>query len=61
MQRANLETEWDQISEKLMNRFPKLNPGDLILKKGFEEELIEGICVRLKKSRSEVLTLIGTL
>jgi len=61
MQRENLESNWSSISEKLINRFPKLTAADLVLQKGFEEELIEKICLKLKKTRPQVLTLIGTL
>jgi hypothetical protein len=61
MQRENLEIEWNNISEKLLNRFPKLTSADLIFHKGSEEEMIERIGLKLKKTRVEVLTLIATL
>ena len=61
MQRPNIELEWEGISEKLMNRFPKLTPADLVFKKGLEDEMIDRICVKLKKSRNDVLALIATL
>jgi len=61
MLRENIDADWNNISEKLRNRFPKLHEADLILTKGKEEEMIEKICLRLNKSREAVLVLIGTL
>lgn len=61
MKRENIEESWNDISEKLINRFPKLRKIDMDFIKGREEELLSRIEVRLEKSRSEVLTLIDTL
>jgi hypothetical protein len=61
MIRENLEAEWINISEKLMNRFPRLNHTDLVLVKGKEEEMIEKICLRLNKTRDAVIVLISSL
>ena len=61
MLRENLEAEWGDISDKLRSRFPKLSAADLVLIKGQEEEMIERICIRLKKTRQSVLDLIATL
>ena len=61
MKRENIEASWNDISEKLVNRFPKLRKIDMDFIKGREEELLSRIEVRLEKSRSEVLTLIDTL
>lgn len=61
MLRENIEAEWENISDKLRNRFPKLTAADLIYQKGHEEDLLERIGLKLKKQRNEVVTLIGTL
>ena len=61
MKRENIEESWNDISEKLINRFPKLRKIDMDFIKGREEELLSRIEVRLEKSRTEVLTLIDTL
>ena len=61
MKRENIEESWSDISEKLINRFPKLRKIDMDFIKGREEELLSRIEVRLEKSRTEVLTLIDTL
>jgi hypothetical protein len=61
MNRENLESSWGDISDKLRNRFPKLTSLDIIYVKGQEEDLLKRIEFKLKKTRLEVLTLIGTL
>jgi hypothetical protein len=61
MKRENLEAEWSTISEKLRSRFPKLTESDVNYEKGYEEDLLERIGIKIKKSRTEVLTLIKTL
>ena len=61
MNRENLEGAWGDISDKLRNRFPKLTSLDIIYVKGQEEDLLNRIEFKLKKTRLEVLTLIGTL
>ena len=61
MKRENIETSWVDISEKLINRFPKLRKINMDFIKGKEEELLSRIEMRLEKSRSELLTLIDTL
>lgn len=61
MKRENIETGWVDISEKLINRFPKLRKINMDFIKGKEEELLSRIEIRLEKSRSELLTLIETL
>ena len=61
MNRENLESSWGDISDKLRNRFPKLTSLDIIYVKGQEEDLLKRIELKLKKTRLEVLTLIGTL
>lgn len=61
MNRNNLEGQWENISEKLRNRFPKLTSLDIIYVKGQEEDLLKRIEFRLSKTRLEVLNLISTL
>ena len=61
MKRENIEAGWPDISEKLVNRFPKLRKIDMDFIKGREEELLSRIELRLEKSRRELLTLIDTL
>ena len=61
MKRENIETGWVDISEKLINRFPKLRKINMDFIKGKEEELLSRIEMRLDKSRAELLTLIDTL
>ncbi len=61
MKRENIETGWVDISEKLINRFPKLRKINMDFIKGKEEELLSRIEMRLEKSRAELLTLIDTL
>ena len=61
MKRENIETGWVDISEKLINRFPKLRKINMDFIKGKEEELLSRIEIRLEKSRAELLTLIETL
>jgi hypothetical protein len=61
MRRENLEGEWMSISDKLRSRFPKLTAADVIYEKGYEDDLLERIGIKIKKSRAEVLTLIATL
>ncbi len=61
MKRENIETGWVDISEKLINRFPKLRKINMDFIKGKEEELLSRIEMRLEKSRAELLTLIETL
>ena len=61
MKRENIETGWVEISEKLINRFPKLRKINMDFIKGKEEELLSRIEMRLEKSRAELLTLIETL
>ena len=61
MKRENIETGCVDISEKLINRFPKLRKINMDFIKGKEEELLSRIEMRLEKSRAELLTLINTL
>lgn len=61
MKRENIESGWEDISEKLINRFPKLRKINMDFIKGKEEELLSRIEMRLDKSRAELLTLIDTL
>lgn len=61
MKRENIESGWEDISEKLINRFPKLRKINMDFIKGKEEELLSRIEMRLEKSRAELLTLIDTL
>ena len=61
MKRDNIESLWPEISEKLVNRFPKLSNINMDFIKGREEELLTRIETRLVKSRVELLTLIDTL
>lgn len=61
MKRENIESGWVDISEKLINRFPKLRKINMDFIKGKEEELLSRIEMRLDKSRAELLTLIDTL
>lgn len=61
MKRENIESGWVDISEKLINRFPKLRKINMDFIKGKEEELLSRIEMRLEKSRAELLTLIDTL
>ena len=61
MKRENIESGWVDISEKLINRFPKLRKINMDFIKGKEEELLSRIELRLDKSRAELLTLIDTL
>lgn len=61
MKRENIESSWIEISEKLINRFPKLRKINMDFIKGKEEELLSRIEMRLDKSRAELLTLIDTL
>ena len=61
MKRENIEIGWVDISEKLINRFPKLRKINMDFIKGKEEELLSRIEMRLEKSRAELLTLIDTL
>lgn len=61
MKRENLDIEWETISDKLRSRFPKLTAADVLYEKGFEEDLLERIGIRIQKTRAEVLTLISTL
>lgn len=61
MKRENIEEGWVDISEKLINRFPKLRKINMDFIKGKEEELLSRIEIRLEKSRAELLTLIETL
>lgn len=61
MKRENIETGWVDISEKLINRFPKLRKINMDFIKGKEEELLSRIEMRLEKSRAELLQLIETL
>jgi hypothetical protein len=61
MKRDNIEAAWSDISEKLVNRFPKLSKINMDFIKGREEELLTRIETQLVKSRAELLTLIDTL
>lgn len=61
MNRENLEVSWPEISEKLLNRFPKLTQSDVNYVKGHEEDLLKRIEVRLQKNRLDLLKLISTL
>ena len=61
MNRENLENHWDEISHKLVNRFPKLTSIDVAFVKGQEEQLLQRIETRLNKSRLDVLNLIASL
>ncbi len=61
MKRENLEAHWESISDKLRSRFPKLTEADVLYEKGFEDDLLERIGTKTKKTRAEVLALIATL
>ena len=61
MKMENIETGWEDVSEKLINRFPKLRKINMDYIKGREEELLSRIEMRLEKSRLELMTLIDSL
>ena len=61
MNRDNIESIWPDISEKLINRFPKLGKINMDFIKGKEEELLSRIEIILKKTRPDLLVLIDTL
>jgi hypothetical protein len=61
MKRDNIESMWPEISDKLVNRFPKLSKINMEFIKGREEELLTRIETQLVKTRAELLTLIETL
>lgn len=53
-----ISTDWEKKSKLLRRRFPQLMPSDLEFIKNDENDLLERIEKRLKKTRSEVIEII---
>jgi hypothetical protein len=51
-------SDWDKKAKLLRRRFPQLNPSDLNFEKGNENDLLERLENRLKKTRNEVIEII---
>lgn len=50
--------DWDKKSKLLRRRFPQLLPSDLKFEKGNENDLIERLQIKLKKTKSEIIQII---
>ena len=54
----NIWVEWEKKSKLLRRRFPQLIPSDLKFEKGSENDLLERLQKKLKKTKSEVIQII---
>lgn len=50
--------DWNKLSKKLKEKFPKLTDSDLKFEAGKENQLLTRIETRLDKKRHEVITII---
>ena len=52
--------DWNKLSKKLKERFPKLTDSDLEFEAGKENQLLTIIETRLDKKRTEVINILKT-
>lgn len=55
---SKMWSDWEKKSKLLRRRFPQLVPSDLKFEKGAENDLLDRIQSRLKKTRTEVIEII---
>ena len=53
-----MNDEWEDFSERLRWRFPKLTENDVVYKFGFEEDTMQRIQDRLGKTKAELRGLV---
>ncbi|NJK96048.1 MAG: general stress protein CsbD [Bacteroidetes bacterium] len=61
MQSKSHHQAWHQLRDKLMRKFPQLTISDLYDRGGEEDELIQQVAHKLKKTTSEVREIISRL
>jgi len=59
LEAPKIGAEWEQKSKLLRRRFPQLQPADLKFDRGNENDLLERIESKLKKTRAEVIEIIN--
>jgi len=58
MKMPGMNDEWEDFSERLRWRFPKLTESDVVYSPGREEDTLQRIQDRLGKTRAELLGLV---
>ena len=61
MKMPGMNDEWEEFSERLRWRFPKLTESDVVYSPGFEEDTLQRIQDRLGKTRAELLGLVDRM
>ena len=56
-----MNDEWEDFSERLRWRFPKLTDSDVVYNPGFEEDTMQRIQNKLGKTRQELLGLMDRM
>ena len=56
-----LHGDWNEIKEKLKQKFVTLTDNDVLLAEGKQDKMLSRLQVKLGKTREELLKIIGTL
>ncbi|MBK5279977.1 MAG: general stress protein CsbD [Bacteroidia bacterium] len=58
---TELQGDWNEIKEKLKQKFATLTDNDVLLAEGKQDQMLGRLQVKLGKTREELLKIIGTL
>lgn len=61
MSELRIKGNWEEVKEKLKEKYAVLTDNDLVYREGKEEELLYHLQERLGKSKEEVKTLLQDL
>ena len=54
MENRNFKTQWEQSKEKIKKEYPEIQEKDLRYEPGQEEQLLERLQAKLKKTKKEI-------
>lgn len=54
--RRFIESNWNQIKQKLQKKYPRLSSKDLYYRQGTEKDLLHRLQLKLNKEKAELLS-----